>query len=88
LNRPIETPAQAAAGAKARPMMSQGESVAAAAAPMTNTAFAPSPLALNRRPGIELSLSAPAVSAAGGAAEDNGSEHSLFDVPAFLRRQS
>jgi hypothetical protein len=45
---------------------------------------------LNRRPGIELSLSAPAASggSVGGVSEDPALEHSLFDVPAFLRRQN
>ena len=47
-------------------------------------------LTVNRRPGIELSLGAPAVAAgaAMGASEESPIEHSLFDVPAFLRRQN
>jgi hypothetical protein len=47
-------------------------------------------LTVNRRPGIELSLGAAAVAAgaAMGASEESPIEHSLFDVPAFLRRQN
>jgi len=50
----------------------------------------PPSLTLNRRPGIELSLGTPAVAAgaAMGASEESPIEHSLFDVPAFLRRQN
>jgi hypothetical protein len=51
---------------------------------------APQSLTVNRRPGIELSLGAPAVAAGGSAmaASEEAVEHSLFDVPAFLRRQN
>ena len=42
-------------------------------------------MTLSRRPGVELALSAPA---AGMGAEESAIEHSLFDVPAFLRRQN
>jgi hypothetical protein len=50
----------------------------------------PPSLTVNRRPGIELSLGTPAVAAgaAMGASEESPIEHSLFDVPAFLRRQN
>jgi len=78
-----EAVAAAPAHAKARSTMStadSGSSSAAIAAPGSG-------FALNRRPGVELSLGAPGV-AAMGAAEETAIEHSLFDVPAFLRRQN
>jgi cell division protein FtsZ len=78
-----EAVAAAPAHAKARSTMStadSGSSAAAIAAPGSG-------FALNRRPGVELSLGAPG-GAAMGAAEETAIEHSLFDVPAFLRRQN
>jgi len=82
--------ADAAAAAQLRNRAASTAEVAAqavaAAAPGggTHTGL---PLALHRRPGIELSLNAPAVTTV-GASEESPSEHSLFDVPAFLRRQN
>ncbi len=71
----------AAAHSRTRSAVSVGDS----AVPLV----APPSLSVNRRPGIELSLNAPAV-AAGSAmgASEEAVEHSLFDVPAFLRRQN
>jgi hypothetical protein len=69
--------------------MSAADSGSAAAAAQ-GAGFLPSSLTLGRRPGVELSLSAPGANgvSAMGSAEESAVEHSLFDVPAFLRRQN
>jgi len=78
--------AAAADAAAAHTRTRSGVSVGDSAAP----GVAPQSLSVNRRPGIELSLNAPAIAAgsAMGASEEAAVEHSLFDVPAFLRRQN
>jgi hypothetical protein len=74
--------------AKGRSTMSSADSGAAALA-SPGLGFTPPSLTVSRRPGVELSLSAPGGNGSGmGSADDAAVEHSLFDVPAFLRRQS
>jgi len=75
--------------AKGRVTMSTADSGSAAASAQ-GAGFLPSSLTLGRRPGVELTLSAPSANGVSvvGAAEDSAAEHSLFDVPAFLRRQN
>jgi cell division protein FtsZ len=88
LSRAAAADAAAAAQSRSR-AASAGEAVVSAAA-IAQSGLTQS-LSLNRRPGIELSLGAPAVAAAGaavGGSDESPIEHSLFDVPAFLRRQS
>ena len=79
LNRPVETPEPAPAAVKARTTTSHADAA-------TQMATASS-MTLTRRPGVELSLSAPGRSTSVGGSEESAVEHSLFDVPAFLRRQ-
>ena len=86
VSRMADAPTVAPAQAKARPTMStadSGSAPAAVAAP--GAGFTPSSMTLSRRPGVELALNAPAASM---GAEEAAIEHSLFDVPAFLRRQN
>jgi hypothetical protein len=82
LSRAAAADAAAAATSRTRSALSVGDTAAQVAAPQS--------LTVNRRPGIELSLGAPAVAAGGSAmaASEEAVEHSLFDVPAFLRRQN
>jgi cell division protein FtsZ len=94
LGRAAAADAAAAAQSRRAAAVNASEPVAqAVAAGASGNGMNPS-LTVNRRPGIELSLGAPAVAggpAAGsgsGASEEAGIEHSLFDVPAFLRRQN
>jgi hypothetical protein len=77
-----------AAQGRTRAVVSASDVVVSAAA-VGQGGSTPS-LTVNRRPGIELSLGAPAVAAGAGmgASEESPIEHSLFDVPAFLRRQN
>ncbi len=77
------------AQAKGRVTMSTADSGSAAASAQ-GAGFLPSSLTLGRRPGVELTLSAPSANGVSvvGTAEDSAVEHSLFDVPAFLRRQN
>jgi cell division protein FtsZ len=88
-SRAAAADAAAAAHSRNRSAMSAADVAATAAAAVSPGGLSPS-LSVNRRPGIELSLGAPAVAAgsAMGASEESPIEHSLFDVPAFLRRQS
>ncbi len=87
VSRMAEAPTVAPTQAKARSTMSTADSGSASAAVAAPGAgFTPSSMTLNRRPGVELALSAPAASM--GASEETAIEHSLFDVPAFLRRQN
>jgi hypothetical protein len=81
----VEAAATVPAQAKGRSTMSIADSAAAAAA-----VTAPGSFVLSRRPGVELTLSAPGPNggSAMGSADDAAVEHSLFDVPAFLRRQN
>jgi cell division protein FtsZ len=86
------TTAEAAAAipaAKGRSTMGTADSGAAAVA-SPGLGFTPPSLTVSRRPGVELSLSAPGANggSAMGSADDAAVEHSLFDVPAFLRRQN
>jgi cell division protein FtsZ len=87
VSRMADAPTVAPAQAKARSTMSTADSGSASAAVAAPGAgFTPSSMTLSRRPGVELALSAPAASM--GASEETAIEHSLFDVPAFLRRQN
>jgi len=89
LSRAAAADAAASAQVRNRAAANAGEAVVSASA-VAQSGLTPS-LSLNRRPGIELSLGAPAVAAAGaavGSSEESAIEHSLFDVPAFLRRQN
>jgi cell division protein FtsZ len=91
LSRPgADSGAAAPAQAKGRSATSTVESGSSITASLTPAAgFTPPSLTISRRPGIELSLSAPAEGmSALSASADNAVEHSLFDVPAFLRRQN
>ena len=65
--------------------MSTADSASAAAA-----VSAPGSFVLSRRPGVELTLSAPGPNCGSAmcSEDDAAVEHSLFDVPAFLRRQN
>jgi cell division protein FtsZ len=75
------------AQAKARSTMATADSGSASAAvAVPGAGFTPSSMTLSRRPGVELALSAPAASM--GSSEESAIEHSLFDIPAFLRRQN
>ena len=87
LSRAAAADAAASAQHRTRSAVSAGEAAVSAAAAVQGGL--PS-LTVNRRPGIELSLGTPAVAAgaAMGASEESPIEHSLFDVPAFLRRQN
>jgi cell division protein FtsZ len=89
VSRAVEAPVPVTAQAKSRPAMGSAETaVPSVTMSAPGPVFAPS-LTVSRRPGVELSLNMPAATAtSAGAAEDNGIEHSLFDVPAFLRRQN
>ena len=81
--------ADAAAAAQSRSRSAGAAEAVAPGAPAAAAASGMAPsLSVGRRPGIELSLNAPAVAAGAGAAEESAIEHSLFDVPAFLRRQN
>jgi cell division protein FtsZ len=80
--------AEAAAAAPAQAKVRAASSLEAAAMGAPNASFAPPSLTVNRRPGVELSLGAAAGTAMGEPVEESAVEHSLFDVPAFLRRQS
>ena len=80
VSRMADAPTVAPTQAKARSSMITADSGSASAG------FPPSSMTLSRRPGVELALSAPAASM--GASEETAIEHSLFDVPAFLRRQN
>jgi cell division GTPase FtsZ len=86
LSRAAAADAAAAAQHRTRSAVSASEAAVSAAA----QGGLPPSLTVNRRPGIELSLGTPAVAAgaAMGASEESPIEHSLFDVPAFLRRQN
>jgi cell division protein FtsZ len=87
VSRMADAPTVAPTQAKARSTMitaDSGSASAAVAAP--GAGFPPSSMTLSRRPGVELALNAPAASM--GASEESAIEHSLFDVPAFLRRQN
>ena len=88
LSRPAaDAAATMPAQVKARSVMSAadgGSPSASVAAP--GVGYTPSSMTLSRRPGVELGLSAPPASM--GASEESAIEHSLFDVPAFLRRQN
>ena len=87
VNRMADAPTVAPAQAKARSTMSTADS-GSASAPVAapGAGFTPSSMTLSRRPGVELALNVPAASM--GASEETAIEHSLFDVPAFLRRQN
>jgi cell division protein FtsZ len=87
LSRAAAADAAASAQSRSRSVGASDAVGQAAPAVATGTGMAPG-LSVNRRPGIELSLNAPAVAAGAGAAEEGAIEHSLFDVPAFLRRQN
>jgi cell division protein FtsZ len=89
VSRAADAPAMAPAQAK-RSSMSAADSGAPATALAAPGAGLPASLTLSRRPGVELSLSAPGGNgiSANVSAEDSAVEHSLFDVPAFLRRQN
>jgi hypothetical protein len=83
--------AVASPAGRARPTnLGTADAVPSATAAASSTGMNQPSRTLNRRPGIELSLSAPAASggSVGGVSEDPALEHSLFDVPAFLRRQN
>jgi len=88
LSRAAAADAAASAQHRTRSAVSAGEAAVSAAAAVQGGL--PPSLTVNRRPGIELSLGTPAVAAgaARGAPEESPIEHSLFDVPAFLRRQN
>jgi cell division protein FtsZ len=87
VSRMADAPTVAPAQAKGRSTMSTADSGSASAAVAAPGAgFTPSSMTLSRRPGVELALNAPAASM--GASEETAIEHSLFDVPAFLRRQN
>jgi cell division protein FtsZ len=87
LSRTAEAAATAPAQAKGRVMVSSADIMSSAAVAAPAAGLMPPSLTVNRRPGVELSLNTPGV-AAMGASEDTAIEHSLFDVPAFLRRQN
>jgi cell division protein FtsZ len=84
-----DAPAAPAAG-RARPAMGALDSAASVGAAAPSAGITPPSLTVSRRPGIELSMSASAAAGASamGASEESALEHSLFDVPAFLRRQN
>jgi cell division protein FtsZ len=88
LSRAAAADAAASAQHRTRSAVSAGEAAVSAAAAVQGGL--PPSLTVNRRPGIELSLGTPTVAAgaAMGASEESPIEHSLFDVPAFLRRQN
>jgi cell division protein FtsZ len=91
LGRAAAADAAAAAQSRSRAAVTASEIAAQAVAAASPGGGGNTSMTLNRRPGIELSLGAPAVAAAGpgmGASEESPIEHSLFDVPAFLRRQN
>ena len=89
LSRAAAADAAAAAQSRGRAVNAADAVAQAVAGGGPGVGMTPS-LTVNRRPGIELSLGAPAVAAgsAMGASEESPIEHSLFDVPAFLRRQN
>jgi cell division protein FtsZ len=79
----------AAALPAAQPRARSAMSVDGVSVPPPSSGFTPASLTINRRPGVELSLNAPGVNGQSmGSADDAAIEHSLFDVPAFLRRQN
>jgi cell division protein FtsZ len=90
LGRAAAADAAAAAQSRSRAAVHAGEAAAQAVGAASPGNGMTGSLTVNRRPGIELSLGAPAVAAgsARGASEESPIEHSLFDVPAFLRRQN
>jgi cell division protein FtsZ len=89
----IRTAAEAAAPAapaKVRTTMSTADAGSAPAVVSPGLGFTPPSLTVSRRPGVELSLNAAGATggSAMGSVDDAAIEHSLFDVPAFLRRQN
>jgi len=93
VNRSVDVPAHVSAPMKARSAPSSADGLSPAGQPpaLQHAGFTPPPLTVSRRPGVELTLSAPGFGGGatiGGSAEDNGPDHSPFDVPAFLRRQN
>jgi cell division protein FtsZ len=90
LGRAAAADAAAAAQSRSRAAVNAGEAAAQAVGAASPGHGMTGSLTVNRRPGIELSLGAPAVAAgsAMGSSGESPIEHSLFDVPAFLRRQN
>ena len=90
VSRSVDAPIQVSAPQKARSMaISADGPTPTAHPPAMQAGLTPSSLTVNRRQGVELSLSPPGSNRSatvGGSAEDLGLEQSKFDVPAFLRR--
>jgi hypothetical protein len=51
-------------------------------------AYESSTVALNRRPALDLAMTAGVSSINAGASSDDAADSSAFDIPAFLRRQN
>ncbi|HLG53975.1 MAG TPA: cell division protein FtsZ [Vicinamibacterales bacterium] len=90
MNRPLEAPAHMPAAAKGRMQSTADGASAVAHQAIQQAGFAPPSLTVNRRPGIELSLSPGSQGGVTivGSSEAISLEHSPLDVPAFLRRQN